>query len=285
MRALVTGGTGFIGTNLIKQLLKVYDNRVTSLDNYTTGKVENQLKGCKYLHGDIRDFEAWGQFDVIFHLAALPRIGPSFKNPKSVFNTNVLGTQNVLEYARIYNIPVIYAGSSSFHGGVYKNPYTFTKWQGEELCRMYQRVYDLNVTICRFYNVYGDYMTEEGEYRTALSIFLNQLRKDEPLTITGDGTQRRDFTHVEDIVEAMVLCAEKEVYGKTFELGRGKNHGIKEIVMMISKMSKKSVSWTFIPKIEGEMEETLCTSKDAEEVLGWKPKRNVEEWLKDEVQK
>ena len=92
-------------------------------------------------------------------------------------------------------------------------------------------------------------MTEEGEYRTALSIFLNQLRKDEPLTITGDGTQRRDFTHVEDIVEAMVLCAEKEVYGKTFELGRGKNHGIKEIVMMISKMSKKSVSWTFIPKI------------------------------------
>ena len=103
------------------------------------------MKGCKYLHGDIRDFEAWGQFDVIFHLAALPRIGPSFKNPKSVFNTNVLGTQNVLEYARIYNIPVIYAGSSSFHGGVYKNPYTFTKWQGEELCRMYQRVYDLNV--------------------------------------------------------------------------------------------------------------------------------------------
>ena len=90
---------------------------------------------------------------------------------------------------------------------------------------------------------------------------------------------------VDDIVEGLILCAEKEIYGVTFELGRGENHGIKEIVMMISKMSKKSVAWTFIPKIEGEMKETLCTSKHAEEVLGWKPKRNVEEWLKDEIQK
>jgi len=285
MRALVTGGTGFVGTNLIKQLLKVYDNRVTSLDNYTTGNIENQQKGCKYIHGDIRDFEAWGQFDVLFHMAALPRIGPSFKNPKEVFDTNVLGTQNVLEYARVYNIPVIYAGSSSFHGGVYKNPYTFTKWQGEELCRMYQEIYGLNVTICRFYNVYGDYMTDKGEYRTALSIFLDQYRKGKPMTITGDGSQRRDFTHVKDIVEAMILCVEKEAYGEIFELGRGKNHGIKEIVMKISEISKKSASWTFIPKIKGEMKETLCKSKHAKEVLDWKPKRNVEEWLKDEIQK
>ena len=121
MKCLVTGGAGFIGSNLIKRLLEGYDNRITSLDNYTTGNIENQHKGCKYIHGDIRDYKALGNFDIIFHMAALPRIGPSFKNPKEVFETNVQGTQNILEYARVYNIPVIYAGSSSFHGGRYKN--------------------------------------------------------------------------------------------------------------------------------------------------------------------
>jgi len=283
MRALVTGGAGFVGSNLIKRLLEGYDNRVTSLDNYTTGKIENQHKGCKYLHGDIRDYEAWGQFDVIFHMAALPRIGPSFKNPKEVFQTNVLGTQNVLEYAKVYNIPVIYAGSSSFHGGVYKNPYTFTKWQGEELCRMYNKLFGVDVTICRFYNVYGDYMQDEGEYRTVLPIFLKQRRNKEPLTITGDGSQRRDFTHVDDIIDAMLLCVDKKVYGETFDLGRGENYGIKELVIMISKLTPGGVSWTHIPKIKGEMKETLCDYAHAAKVLGWKPKRNLEEWLQNEI--
>jgi UDP-glucose 4-epimerase len=283
MRALVTGGAGFVGSNLIKRLLEGYDNRVTSLDNYTTGKIENQHKGCKYLHGDIRDYEAWGQFDVIFHMAALPRIGPSFKNPKEVFQTNVLGTQNVLEYAKVYNISVIYAGSSSFHGGVYKNPYTFTKWQGEELCRMYNKLFGVDVTICRFYNVYGDYMQDEGEYRTVLPIFLKQRRNKEPLTITGDGSQRRDFTHVDDIIDAMLLCVDKKVYGETFDLGRGENYGIKELVIMISKLTPGGVSWTHIPKIKGEMKETLCDYAHAAKVLGWKPKRNLEEWLQNEI--
>ncbi len=177
MRALVTGGAGFIGANLIKKLLEGYDNRVTSLDNYTTGNLENQHKGCKYIHGDIRDYKALGVFDVIFHLAALPRIGPSFKNPREVFDTNVQGTQNILEYGYRYNIPVIYAGSSSFHGGRYKNPYTFTKWQGEELCKMYNKIFGVKTTICRFYNVYGDYMINEGAYRTVLSILKNNMKK------------------------------------------------------------------------------------------------------------
>ena len=141
MKCLVTGGVGFVGTNLIKKLLEGYDNRVTSLDNYTTGKIENQQKGCKYIHGDIRDYKALGNFDVIFHMAALPRIGPSFKNPKEVFDTNVLGTQNVLEYARVYNIPVIYAGSSSKHHGLWGSPYAWSKFGGEQLCELYNKVY------------------------------------------------------------------------------------------------------------------------------------------------
>jgi len=273
MKCLVTGGVGFVGSNLIKRLLEGYDNRVTSLDNYTTGKIENQQKGCKYIHGDIRDYTALGVFDIIFHMAALPRIGPSFKNPKEVFETNVSGTQNILEYARVYNIPVIYAGSSSFHGGVYKNPYTFTKWQGEELCRMYNKVFGVEMSICRFYNVYGDYMQNKGEYRTVLSIFKEQYEKGKPLTITGDGTQRRDFTHVDDIVDAMIKCFESKMYGYTFELGRGENYSINKIVDMFGSER------VYIDPIKGEVKETLCRDEKTKEILEWEPKINLGEWI------
>ena len=280
MQTLVTGGAGFIGANLIKRLLKD-GHEVTSIDNYTTGKIENQQKGCKYIHGDIRDYKALGVFDVIFHMAALPRIAPSFKNPKEVFETNVQGTQNVLEYARVYDIPVVYGGSSSFHGGVYKNPYTFTKWQGEELCRMYKKIYGLKGSICRFYNVYGDYMIDEGAYRTVLSIFLEQYKNGESITVTGDGEQRRDFTHVDDVVDGMVKCFEQKAYGHVFELGRGKNHSINEL----AEMFYDGHNITYIDSIKGEVRETLCNSELAKEVLGWKPKRNLEEWVQNEIQK
>ena len=165
MKALVTGGVGFIGTNLIKRLIKD-GYEVVSLDNYSTGKEENEQEGCKYhrceLFDDIPRHGAWGlekfqldKPDVIFHLAALARIQPSFDTPVKSFKANALATQNILEYARLNDIPIIYAGSSSKHGNVYSNPYTFTKWQGEQLCKLYYEIYDLNVTICRFYNVYG----------------------------------------------------------------------------------------------------------------------------------
>ena len=171
MRALVTGGAGFIGTNLIKRLLND-GHRVDSYDNYSTGFKENEQIGCQYYTMDIREpFTTSQKFDVIFHMAALPRIKPSFLNPKDVINVNVIGTTNILEYARKNDIPVIYAGSSSFHGGVYKNPYTFTKWQGEEVCKMYSNIFGVPTSICRFYNVYGDHMINEGAYRTVLSIF------------------------------------------------------------------------------------------------------------------
>ena len=278
MKALVTGGAGFIGSNLIKRLLKVYDNRITSLDNYTTGKLENQHRGCKYIHGDIRDYKAWGQFDVIFHMAALPRIAPSFKNPREVFETNVQGTQNVLEYARVYNIPVVYAGSSSFHGGTYKNPYTFTKWQGEELCKMYSRVFGVTTTICRFYNVYGDHMIDEGAYRTVLSIFKDQHEKGEPLTITGDGEQRRDFTHVDDIVDGLIKCTENfSVVPMVYEFGRGENYSINEIADMFGGDK------TYIDSVPGEVRNTLRTNENARNVLKWKPTKNVNEWIKNEI--
>ena len=276
MRALVTGGVGFIGSNLIKRLLEGYDNRITSLDNYTTGNIENQHKGCKYIHGDIRDYKALGTFDVIFHLAALPRIGPSFKNPKEEFETNVQGTQNILEYARVFKIPVIYAGSSSFHGGRYKNPYTFTKWQGEELCQMYNKIFGVKTTICRFYNVYGDYMINEGAYRTVLSIFKEQYEKDEPLTITGDGEQRRDFTHVDDIVDGLIKCYEHPSdITLTYEFGRGENYSINEIVDMFGSER------TYIDAIPGEARTTLRENDNARNVLKWEPKNNIGDWINE----
>jgi len=279
MRALVTGGAGFIGTNLIKRLLKDgYD--VVSFDNYSTGFKDNRLKGCTYFDVDITEkFDGWKEkFDVIFHMAALPRIGPSFKNPKEVCDVNVGGTQNILEYARKNDTPVIYAGSSSFWGGTHKNPYTFSKWQGEELCKLYEQIYGLDVTICRFYNVYGDYMPMSGGYRTVLPIFLEQYRNSETFTITGDGNQRRDFTHVDDIVDAMIKVVQLNKWGSTFELGRGKNYSIKEVVSMFP-----NPAWTHIDTIPGETRNTLCRSELARKKLKWKPKINLEDWIKEQL--
>jgi len=218
---------------------------------------------------------------VIFHLAALPRIGPSFKNPTEVIDVNVGGTVNVLEYARKTETPVIYAGSSSFHGGVYKNPYTFSKWQGEELCKMYEQVYGLDVTICRFYNVYGNHMPQSGGYRTVLPIFLEQYKKGHMLTITSDGEQRRDFTHVDDIIEAMIRVVEwmPSKWGSTFELGRGENHSINEVVDMFGDI----IGTIYLDEIPGETRNTLCKSELARKKLRWNPKNNLEDWIKEQL--
>jgi UDP-glucose 4-epimerase len=290
MQVLVTGGVGFVGTNLIKRLLHD-EHEVISIDNYSTGFTHNEQDGCQYIHGGLQDMEFWGRGlekqdmipDVIFHMAALPRIKPSFENPKEVMEVNVNGTLNVLEYAREHKIPVIYAGSSSFWGGVYKNPYTFSKWQGEELCKMYERIYGLSVTICRFYNVYGEHMPVEGSYRTVLSIFKEQCRKGEPLTITGDGKQRRDFTHVDDIVEAMMRCVLMNKWGSMtpYELGRGRNHSINEVADMFGKWSSEGK--IYIDEIPGESRDTLCRSELARKKLKWNPKNNLKDWIREQI--
>ena len=152
MRALVTGGAGFVGTNLIKRLVKD-GHFVASFDNHSTGFKENEQEGCDYIDIDIvESFDNWVEkFDVIFHMAALARIQPSIKNPLKTLENNFNGTLNVLEYARKNNTPVIYAGSSSKHHGLYGSPYAWSKYGGEELCKLYSEVYDLNTTICRFY--------------------------------------------------------------------------------------------------------------------------------------
>jgi len=279
MKALITGGVGFVGTNLIKRLLKD-EHEVVSLDNYTTGLEKNEQEGCIYHNVDIRDAVDFDFFmekpDVIFHLAALPRIQPSFEAPAITFEANVLGTMNILEWARKNNTPVVYAGSSSVHGGKYKNPYTFTKWQGEELCKMYSEIYDLPTSICRFYNVYGPHHLTEGEYCTVIGIFEKQYQDNEPLTITSDGEQRRDFTHVDDIVDGLMRCSEHFTFkGEEFELGYGENFSINVIADSFDGTKQ------YIDERPGEVRETLCTDKKAHELLGWKPTRNILDYIED----
>jgi len=284
MKFLVTGGVGFIGTNLIKALLKD-GHEVVSIDNYSTGLKENEQNGCRYYNADICDYKSFDNFmddpDLVFHLAALPRIQPSFKYPSITFKTNVGGTLNLLDWCKEKNTPLVYAGSSSTHGGVYKNPYTFTKWQGEELCKLYSKVYSLQIAICRFYNVYGPYQLTQGEYCTVIGIFERQRKNNEALTITGDGQQRRDFTHVDDIVDGLIKCGidlitddNSKANGETFEFGRGINYSINEVANIFGGEKKH------IPQKKGEVRDTLCVDLKANELLNWNPKRNLEDYIK-----
>ncbi len=280
---LVTGGAGFIGTNLIKRLLKDGHN-VVSLDNYSTGKKENEQEGCVYHDVDIRDAVDFDFFmekpDIIYHLAALPRIQPSFEFPALTMEIGMLGTMNILEWARNkdYEPMVIYAGSSSVHSGHYENPYTFSKVMGDELCMAYKEMFGVNSKICRFYNVYGPHQLTEGEYCTVIGIFERQYQEGVELTITGDGTQRRDFTHVDDIVDGLILTSESESFELDYvELGRGHNHSINELAEMFG------CGYTYIPKRPGEAEITLCDISLAKRDIGYEPKINLKDYVKEVI--
>ena len=286
MNILVTGGVGFVGTNLIKRLLKD-GHKVASIDNYSTGKKENEQEGCTYIDCNLEDlnrptlfdkelFNILSEVDVIYHIAALARIQPSIKNPTKAINNNFNSTLNVLEWARVNNIPVVFAGSSSFHHGLWGSPYAWSKYAGEQLCKLYSNVYDLPTTICRFYNVYGPHQLESGTYATVIGIFEKQYREGKPLTVTGNGKQRRDFTHIDDIVDGIIRCGKNidKVSGEIFELGRGVNHSILEITKMFG-----DVEIEYLPARPGEYDVTLADYSKAKELLGWNPIQNLDEYI------
>ena len=287
MRALVTGGAGFVGTNLVNRLVDD-GHEVIVFDNLSTGMAENINKKSKFFMVDISKSEVFetdtmnnvvNGIDVIFHLAALARIQPSIKEPLPSIQTNFNGTLNILECARKHKIPVIYAGSSSYHHGLYGSPYAWSKYGGEELCKLYSEVYDLNTTICRFYNVYGKYHIRTGTYATVLGIFEQQYLDNNPLTITGDGEQRRDFTHINDIVNGLIKCIGKEHKAEIFELGSGTNYSINQVAKMFGCKTK------YIPARAGEYDRTLCDYSKAREQIDYNPKGNLEkyirQWLED----
>ena len=281
MNIMVTGGAGFVGTNLIKRLLKDGHN-VVSLDNYSTGKKENHQEGCVYHECDIRDIIDFNYFmkdvDIVSHLGALARIQPSFKNPANTLEVGILGTMNILEYAREQGCKVIFAGSSSVHSGKLKNPYTFSKVVADDLCLLYKKHFNVDTKICRFYNVYGPHQLTEGEYCTVIGIFENQYKEGVELTITGDGEQRRDFTHVDDIVEGLILTAQSDNFEiDIVELGRGNNHSINELAKMFG------CGHTYIPERPGEARVTLCDISEAKENIGYEPKVNIGDYVKEVI--
>jgi len=292
MKALVTGGAGFIGTNLIKKLLQE-GHEVVSLDNYSTGKKENEQEGCKYYDVDLCEVEDYSVFmdnpDTIYHIGALARIQPSLTHPVPHIQNNFDSTLNVLEWSRKKGgIPVVYAGSSSKHHGLYGSPYAWVKFAGEELCKLYSECYDVPTSICRFYNVYGPHQLVDGPYCTVIGIFEEQYQNKTPLTITGTGEQRRDFTHVNDIVDALFRISnamhgevDMRYAGEEFELGRGVNHSINEVADMFGKDYPKE----YIPPRKGEYDKTLCEDRKAHEMVEWNPVVNLDDYIKDAIEK
>ena len=288
MKVLVTGGAGFVGTNLIKRLLKD-GHKVASVDNYSTGDKKNHQDGCLYhdydlssqhtlgIYVDHGTYPSWREveYDVIFHMAALARIQPSIKNPyKTLFN-NFVSTLNILELATQNNTRFVYAGSSSVHHGLFESPYAWSKFSGEDLCKLYSNVYDMDTAICRFYNVYGPHQVEDGTWATVIGIFEKQYREGKPLTIVGDGEQRRDFTYIDDIVDGLVKCSKQPFRAEIFELGRGKNYSMNEIANMFGEDYPKK----YLDKRLGEYDVTLADYSEAKDVLDWKPTKDLSDYI------
>jgi UDP-glucose 4-epimerase len=236
------------------------------------------LDGAKYVEFDIRnitDYSVWGEFDIVYHLAALARIQPSFKTPIDTFEINANGTLLIAKYCADKNIPLVFAGSSSHWSGKFKNPYTFSKDVSEEIISLFQQHYGLKASITRFYNVYGPNHLKEGAYCTVIGKWETAYENKKPLTIYGTGDKRRDFTHVDDIINALILINEKQAWGHMFELGRGKNYSIKEVADMFQ------TDIVYEDDKPGEAQVTLCTDTLAKEVLGWEAKLNLEDYIKN----
>ena len=275
MRILVTGGAGFVGTNLIKNLLKK-GHEVISVDDYSTGKKENHIEGCQYIQRNILDIDP-NDFiykpDLVYHLAAKARIQPSFEQPEEYIRVNYEGTYNLIKLCLKEGISMIYAGSSSHHSGKLSNPYTFSKDMGEEIIQLYRKHFGLRASIVRFYNVYGPHQLTEGGYTTLIGRWMNNIEKDIPCEIYGDGTKRRDFTHVDDIVKGLIKILEKGTYYDDFEFGRGQNHSVNEVAKMFN------ITPIYKENKPGESQITLCDNSIAKKLLKWKPIINLKDYI------
>ena len=278
MKVLVTGGAGFIGVNLIKRL-KEEGHRVVSLDNYDSGLESNHVEGVEYINADIETIEyIKGDYDLVYHLAALSRIQPSFEDPTETYRVNVTGTQVVADWAKVNNIKVVYAGSSSRWHDPYQSPYACFKHMGEEIFKLYRKVYDLNAEICRFYNVYGPNEIVDGDWAAVIGIWRKQVRDGEQITIVGDGEQRRDFTHVVDICDALYkVGVGNEKHEDAWELGTGVNYSINEVYEMFKE--KFGSECVYIPDQPGNYRKTLRENDDTLERLDWKPEDRLKEYI------
>ena len=278
MKILVTGGAGFIGSNLIKRLISENHN-VVSLDNYDSGSESNHVDGCNYHSGDIENISLMDKdFDLVYHLAALSRIQPSFENPSEFFRVNVIGTEAVCEWARKWNIRVVYSGSSSRWHDPFQSPYAMYKKLGEDVCKMYRRVFGTKIEITRFYNVYGPNEIIEGKWAAVIGLWRGQVKKNYPITIVGDGEQRRDFTHVDDIVDGLIkIGLSNEEHEDAWELGTGFNYSLNEVADMFK--NKFNAVKVYMSEQKGNYRETKRENNDALNRLGWSPKDRLKNYI------
>ena len=273
-KALVTGGCGFVGYELTKQLINNgFD--VDVIDNLSIGKESKDVTsiGANFLGGDIRAMENIPdkKYDYIFHLAALSRIQPSFVNPNTTFSVNVDGTRQVLEYVKRNGGKLIYAGSSSRHHNPELSPYAMSKYLGEQLCALYRRVYDVNVEITRFYNVYGLGELVDSHMAAVIGIFRKNVKDGNPLLIHGDGEQRRDFTHIDDICDGLRMIVESDIHhSEGWEPGTGKNYSLNEVFNMF-KERFQNIEKQHVENVKGNYRETIRLNDKAIDELGWKP--------------
>lgn len=288
-KVLVTGGLGFIGSNLVKILKKTGNYNITVIDNICSVSSNPAYKedGVEYIIDSINNLDKIKyqdlKFDLIFHLAGLSRIQPSFSDPLSYFKTNVLGTVQVGELAKRCGARIVYAASSSAEAGPHLNPYAFTKWGGEEILKMYAEIFNVSTVSTRFFNVYGPRQPWEGTYATVVGIFERQYSAGELLTITGTGEQRRDFTHVNDICQGMICLSKDSHKGEIYNLGTSKNYSINELAKLYTHQSYKH-----IPARPGEAWSTLADITKTQK-FGYTPKealdKYVTEWKKERTKK
>lgn len=290
-KVAVTGGAGFIGSHLVDRLISL-GVEVVILDNLSTGKRENvnpkaNLVICN-IPNSTTDFlcEQTKDVDVIFHLAAKTAVQESIENPEMYNEINVGGTLKMLEVCRLNNIPkFIFSSTSAIYGNTKTptsetnpvnpiSPYATTKLIGEKYCKLYNKIYGIDTVCLRYFNVYGNRMNNEGGYKLVMPIFKDQILNNKPLTINNDGEQRRDFVHVEDIVEANILSTiQKDSCGEIFNVGSGKNYSVNEIADMFGG-EKQYGNKVIEPK------ETLADTTKIELDLGWRVKKDIRDWIR-----
>lgn len=287
MKALVTGGAGFIGSHLC-ELLLARGHETIALDNLSCGGIRNlrsfeQHPRFRWVEADIRNEDslrpAFDGVDWVFHLAGLADIVPSIEQPEHYFSTNVSGTFNVLECARKQGIRrLIYAASSSSYGipDVYptpetapaspKYPYALTKHMGEELVLHWALTYQLPALSLRLFNVYGPRSRTTGAYGAVFGVFLAQKLNHQPFTVVGDGTQTRDFTYVTDVAEAFLSAAQSSLSGEAMNVGSGGHYSVNQLVKILGGDAVR------IPKRPGEPDCTFADTNKIQRLLGWTPR-------------
>ncbi len=293
---LVTGGAGFIGSNLVDSLLEL-GHKVIVIDDESSEVHEEFYWNTKSENHklDICDFEKirplFDGVEFVFHLAAESRIQPGIHNPLLTIRTNTLGTATILQCSREAKVSrVIYSTTSSYYGlknltpnvetqsKDCLNPYSVSKVSGEELAAIYLKLYGLKTISLRYFNVYGEREPLRGPYAPVIGLFLRQFKQKVPLTIVGDGKQRRDFTHIEDVIKANLMAAFNDLpddaFGQTFNVGSGTNYSMIEIANIIGASNLE-----FIAQRPGEARETLADISKIKNILGWKPEQNLQQYL------